>query len=108
MLARLVQAEAKGNPITSIELQDGSIGYTSKAINEAFLSCYRELYKAPIQLAEEVYDIYLDRMQLPQLPREERLELGGPITPEEIGGMIKGLANGKKIGRASCGKECRL
>ena len=78
MLARLVMAEDRGRPITNIRLQDGSLGYTQSAINGAFLRYYQELYGPQRQLAEEVYEGYLSRLQLPRLQREESEMLGGP------------------------------
>ena len=64
MLARLVQKEDRGNPITSVILKDGTIGHSQKSINKAFTDYYKELYGSPRQLAEEVYEGYLDRIQL--------------------------------------------
>ena len=77
MLARLVQREDRGDPITSIILKDGSMRYSQAAINEAFMDYYKELYSAPRQRAEEMYDGYLDRIQLQQLTAEDSTELGG-------------------------------
>ena len=76
MLAGLVRREDRGDPITSVILKDGSIGYSQKTINEAFVEYYRGLYGASQQLADEVYDGYFDRIQLQQLSGEESAELG--------------------------------
>ena len=61
-------------------------------------SIYSELYGAPRQLADEVYDGYLNKIQLQQCSAEESAELGAPVVLEEIGKVIGDLANGKTPG----------
>ena len=98
LLAQMVQREQRGEPITKITLENGVMGYSQAEINGAFMDYYRELYEAPRQWNEDDYEEYLNDIELQQLDAEEGTELGGPITPEEVGEVIKGLANGKTPG----------
>ena len=66
----------------AIRTRTGEIVNTQVKINEVFTDYYRELYAAPRQWAE-------DRIQLQQLSAEDNIELGGPITPEEIEGLLR-------------------
>ena len=98
MLARMITPEIGGSPITMLKTKEGVTVYTQEAINDTFYQYYQDLYKAPRELAAEVYDIYLDRVRLTQLPAKHREELGGPITLPEIKSVIQSMANNKTPG----------
>uniref|UniRef100_H3BIT3 Endonuclease/exonuclease/phosphatase domain-containing protein n=1 Tax=Latimeria chalumnae TaxID=7897 RepID=H3BIT3_LATCH len=81
--------------IPAIYDKQGSLIYSSKAINEAFTSFFKSLYSSESKATDPDFQKFFCKIKLPKLREEDRLRLEDPITPDEIKAAIKSMASSK-------------
>lgn len=84
-------------PITSINNNDQTI-VNPKDINEAFRKYYQKLYESENKCSLEDIEVVLNKLNIPEIPHNIKVDLDVEITKEEIAQAIDGMKSGKRAG----------
>lgn len=93
---QIKQLETK-SPITSI-ISNGQTLLDPKEINNAFKGYYEELYKAQESIKPDNINTFLNKIDIPIILEDDRVNLNSKFTIEEIGQTIDSMKSGKRAG----------
>lgn len=94
---RLKESESKAN-IDMLRSSDGKIVTDPRAINNTFKAFYSTLYSSEVVLDRHACKQFLENLNLPKLPEEDKNLLEEPLTLEELHSAAKSLKKGKSPG----------
>ncbi len=98
LLARCLRQLQNEKNITSVENSDGQIIVDPLEINEIFKVFFEKLYSSDITHMGREQSLFLDTLQIPNIPESISIDLGAAITKEEISIAIDHLKTGKTPG----------
>ena len=95
-LSRLIKKQRERTQINTIRNERGEITTDITEIKRIVRNCYKELNAKKFENLGEM-DTYVKKYNLPKLNEEEAENLNRPITPDEIGTVIKKLPTHKSM-----------
>lgn len=97
LMARQLKRIDSNNTITAIR-KDAKLIASVKKINEVFQNFYEDLYTSTCSASGEDFDSFFRKVELPELPTEDKDSLDTTITETEVRTAIKVMRSGKSPG----------
>lgn len=105
LLARLARGRVESNIISSLLDKHGNRHFKSTEVNKLMKTFYEELYSSDCATSLENRRKFLDKINFPSLTEDQRNQLCGPVTEEEVSDAIKTLQSGKSPGPDGFGPD---
>lgn len=97
LLAWQIKKLETKSPVTSI-ISNGQTLLDPIEINNAFKGYYEELYKAQATIKLDNISTFLNKIDIPTISEDDRVNLNSKFTIEEIGQAIDSIKSGKRAG----------
>lgn len=98
LLSHQLRQSISNQLISEIRLESDQVTTDPKEINSAFKQFYQDLYSSQANYSQAEIDLFLDKIQFPNITQDQQELLEGPLTTAEILQAIKSLQNGKAPG----------
>ena len=105
LLARQLKGIKSKQAIHRIKAKSGDLLTDPKQINSCFREFYSNLYSSSLEVNEEDFNIFFDKLVIPQLPEFCKVELDAPILEIELMEAIQAFPSGKSPGPDGFGSE---